>query len=124
MAVQSEARGPKILASCLAYREWAITHPVDFQLIYGNPISGYVAPADITRPLAQRPFDGLLRLFLAAYQTGELAVPAEYAPVPAGVSAQHPGFAAWLPKAIHDFPDALLCLITSGWARIHGHGDA
>ena len=48
LAVQSETCGPKILASCLAYREWAITHPVDFQLIYGNPISGYVAPADIT----------------------------------------------------------------------------
>ena len=117
LAVQSEACGPKILASCLAYREWAITHPVDFQLIYGNPISGYVAPADITLPLARRPFDGLLRLFLEAYQTGELVVPAEYAPVPAGVSAH---FATWLPKAIHDFPDALLCLITSGWARIHG----
>ena len=40
-AVQSEACGPKILASCLAYREWAIAHPVDFQLIYGNPIPGY-----------------------------------------------------------------------------------
>jgi AcrR family transcriptional regulator len=117
LAVQSEACGPKIQASCLAYREWAITHPVDFQLIYGNPISGYVAPADITVPLARRPFDGLLRLFLEAYQTGELVVPAEYAPVPAGVSAH---FATWLPKAIHDFPDALLCLITSGWARIHG----
>ena len=117
LAVQSGACGPKIQASCLAYRAWAITHPVDFQLIYGNPISGYVAPADITRPLAQRPFDGLLRLFLEAYQTGELVVPAEYAPVPAGVSAH---FATWLPKAIHDFPDALLCLITSGWARIHG----
>ena len=117
LAVQSKACGPKILASCLAYREWAITHPVDFQLIYGNPISGYVAPADITLPLARRPFDGLLRLFLEAYQTGELVVPAEYAPVPAGVSAH---FATWLPKAIHDFPDALLCLLTSGWARIHG----
>ena len=117
LAVQSEACGPKILASCLAYREWAITHPVDFQLIYGNPIPGYVAPAEVTVPLARRPFDGLFRLFLAAYQTGELVVPAEYAPVPAGVSAH---FATWLPKAGYDFPDALLCLLMSGWARIHG----
>ena len=30
------------LLACLAYREWAIAHPVDFQLIYGNPIPGYV----------------------------------------------------------------------------------
>ena len=116
-AVEAKTCAPKIAASCLAYREWAIAHPVDFQLIYGNPISGYVAPAEITVPLARRPFDGLLRLFLEAYQTGELVVPAEYAPVPAGISAH---FATWLPKAVYDFPDALLCLLMSGWARIHG----
>ena len=117
LAVQSEACGPKIQASCLAYREWAIAHPVDFQLIYGNPIPGYVAPAEITVPLARRPFDGLSRLFFEAYRTGELVVPAEYTPVPASISAH---FATWLPEAGYDFPDALLCLLMSGWARIHG----
>jgi AcrR family transcriptional regulator len=116
-AVKAETCGPKILASYLAYREWAITHPMDFQLIYGNPIPGYVAPAEITVPLARRPFDGLSRLFLTAYRTGELIVPTEYTPVPASISAH---FAAWLPKAGYDFPDALLCLLMSGWARIHG----
>jgi hypothetical protein len=113
----SETCGPRILSSCLAYREWAIAHPVDFQLIYGNPIPGYVAPADITVPLARRPFDGLFRLFLEAYQTGELVVPAEYAPVPVSITAH---VAVWLPKAGYNFPDALLCLLMSGWARIHG----
>jgi AcrR family transcriptional regulator len=109
--------GPKIIASCMAYREWAVTHPVDFQLIYGNPIPGYHAPAEITVPLARRPFDGLFRLFLEAYQTGELVVPAEYAPVPATITA-HVG--AWPPQAGYTFPDALLCLLMRGWARIHG----
>ena len=116
-AVASEACGPKILASCLAYREWAIAHPVDFQLIYGNPIPGYVAPAEVTVPLARRPFDGLFRLFLEAYQTGELVVPTAYTPVPASIAAH---FAPWLPEAGYDFPDTLLCLLMSGWARIHG----
>jgi AcrR family transcriptional regulator len=115
--VQSPTRGPKIMASCLAYREWAVAHPVDFQLIYGNPIPGYVAPAEITVPLARRPFDGLFRLFLEAYQSGELVVPEEYAPVPPSITAH---FAGWLPTAGYDFPDALLCLLMSGWARIHG----
>lgn len=109
--------GPKILAMCLAYRRWAVEHPVDFQLIYGNPIPGYVAPAEITVPLARRPFDGLFRLFLEAYQSGELVVPAEYTPVPASIAAH---VATWLPTAGYDFPDALLCLLMSGWARIHG----
>jgi AcrR family transcriptional regulator len=109
--------GSKILAMCLAYRRWAVEHPVDFQLIYGNPIPGYVAPAEITVPLARRPFDGLFRLFLEAYQSGELAVPVEYTPVPASIAAH---VATWLPTAGYDFPDALLCLLMSGWARIHG----
>lgn len=112
-----ETCGPKILAMCLAYRQWAVEHAVDFQLIYGNPIPGYVAPAEITVPLARRPFDGLARLFLEAYQTGELVVPTEYEPVPASITAH---FAMWLPEAGYDFPDALLCLLMSGWARIHG----
>jgi AcrR family transcriptional regulator len=116
-AVESETCGPKVVASCVAYREWATAHPVDFQLIYGNPIPGYVAPAEVTVPLARRPFDGLFRLFLQAYRTGELVVPAEYAPVPAGVTRH---FTSWIPATDYDFPDALLCLLASGWARIHG----
>jgi AcrR family transcriptional regulator len=114
-AVESETSGPKILASCLAYRAWAVAHPVDFQLIYGNPIPGYVAPAEITVPLARRPFDGLYRLFLEGYRSGELSIPAAYASVPPGISAH---FAASAPDG--GFPDALLCLLMSGWARIHG----
>jgi AcrR family transcriptional regulator len=116
-AVKSETSGPKIVASCLAYREWALAHPVDFQLIYGNPIPGYVAPAEITVPLARRPFDGLFRLFLEAYRTGQLAVPPEYALVPASISAH---VQTWLPEAGYDFPEVLVCLLMSGWARIHG----
>lgn len=116
-AVQSETCGPKVVASCLAYRQWAVAHPVDFQLIYGNPIPGYHAPAEVTVPLARRPFDGLFRLFLQAYQAGELVIPANYEPAPASVSAH---VAQWLPQAGYAFPEALLCLLMSGWAHIHG----
>src|SRR5262245_33076145 len=35
----------RIMAVLMAYRQWALDHPIDFQLIYGNPIPGYVAPA-------------------------------------------------------------------------------
>jgi hypothetical protein len=44
-------------------------------------------------------------------------VPTTYTPVPASIAAH---FATWLPEAGYDFPDALLCLLMSGWARIHG----
>ena len=117
LAAEGETNAQKIAASCLAYREWAIAHPVNFQLIYGNPIPGYVAPAEITVPLARRPFDGLVRHFSEAYRTGELVVPTEYTPVPASISAH---LTTWLPGAGYDLPDALLCLLMSAWARIHG----
>jgi AcrR family transcriptional regulator len=44
----------QIKAMIYAYRQWAVDHPVDFQLIYGNPIPGYQAPFEVTGPLARR----------------------------------------------------------------------
>src|SRR5262249_49131651 len=31
----------RLLAACLEYRDWALAHPVDYALIFGNPIPGY-----------------------------------------------------------------------------------
>ena len=58
-AEESERPYHKILALCLAYREWAIGNPTVFQLIYGNPIPGYHAPEEVTIPLARRPDCGV-----------------------------------------------------------------
>ena len=35
-----------------AYREWAITYPQRYQLIFGTPIPNYEAPENITLPAA------------------------------------------------------------------------
>jgi len=107
----------KIMALCLAYREWAIANPTVFQLIYSNPIPGYQAPAELTIPLARRPFLGIFRWFIRAHQTGELTIPAEYQAVPPAMAE---GIAAWKRSSGIEMPDALLGLLTSGWARIHG----
>src|SRR5713226_10659292 len=40
-----------LLATVLAYRQWAVEHPTEFALIAGNPIPGYVAPVAQTLPL-------------------------------------------------------------------------
>jgi AcrR family transcriptional regulator len=37
-----------------AYRGWALANPTDFQLIFGNPIPGYIAPTEITVPASIR----------------------------------------------------------------------
>jgi AcrR family transcriptional regulator len=81
----------QIRSTVLAYRQWAVNHPLDFQLIYGNPIPGYVAPFEVTAPLARRPFLPLFGYFWQAYQSGQLTLPA-----------------------------SLFCTVLTGWSRIHG----
>jgi AcrR family transcriptional regulator len=115
--ITSERCWPRIRAAAEAFRTWAIEHPVDFQLIYGNPIPGYHAPGEITVPLAQRPFLGIFRAYLEAYQTGELVIPPEYEDVPPETRA---AIAEWRRASGIDMPDALVGLLISSWARIHG----
>lgn len=107
----------KLAASLRAYRAWGVAHPVDFQLIYGNPIPGYHAPGEITGPLAWRPFAGLFTLLEGAWQRGELAIPAAYTPVPPQVAAFLTEFRQ---TAGLRLPNELVCALASGWARIHG----
>ena len=113
----SERSYHKIVALCLAYRRWAIGHPVHFQLIYGNPIPGYSAPTEITIPLARRPFLGMFRWFVHGYETGELTIPDEYRDVPPPVAES---ISAWKEMSGIEMPDALVVLLMSGWSRIHG----
>ena len=46
----------QLVQTLLTYRRWALEHPIDFQLIYGNPIPGYEAPRELTVPAAERGF--------------------------------------------------------------------
>lgn len=68
-SVTSNTWGPRIKATILAYRRWAVAHPVKFQLIYGDPIPGYAAPAEVTSPVANRPFVILCGYFAEALKT-------------------------------------------------------
>jgi AcrR family transcriptional regulator len=116
-AEPSDRAFDKILALCLAYRQWAMEHPTDFQLIGGNPIPGYQAPAEVTTPLARRPFLGMFRWFISAHASGELTIPVEYQTVPPAMAA---GVGAWRQDSGIDVPDPLMGLLMSGWARIYG----
>ncbi len=43
------------VATARAVREWAVTHPQEFALIYGSPVPGYQAPQDTIDPAARIP---------------------------------------------------------------------
>jgi AcrR family transcriptional regulator len=113
----SMSTASQIEAMLIIYRQWAVDHPVDFQLIYGNPIPGYQAPTEVTGPLARRPFIGLFELYAQALQAGDMEIPEEYLQAPESISSH---LVYWRGHTGIDLPDALICLLMSGWARIHG----
>jgi AcrR family transcriptional regulator len=51
-AIQPDNLEARLTALGLAYRDWAVRYPQRYQLIFGTPISGYEAPADVTLPAA------------------------------------------------------------------------
>ncbi len=56
-----------LLATVLAYRQWAVEHPTEFALIAGTPIPGYVAPVAQTLPLGRRSVKVILDLLQRAW---------------------------------------------------------
>jgi hypothetical protein len=107
----------QMTAFLIAYRAWALAHPTDFQLIYGNPIPGYEAPAEQTVPAARRGFEIIVGLLDQALKTGHLTLPAERLQLPPTVTAHLAGMVEH--EGYHVAPE-ILYLAALGWTRIHG----
>lgn len=101
----------------LEYRRWAINHPTEFQLIYGNPIPGYVAPAEITVPLVQRGFLALAQPLAAAWDAGLVHLPPHYETIPDTVM---PSIRRLREAFGPSYPDGMVYALIVGWTRIHG----
>jgi AcrR family transcriptional regulator len=110
-------RAKQLLAAMLAYRGWALEHPFEFQLIYGNPIPGYVAPEEVTDPPARRPFAALGRIVAELAQEGQIDVQRLAMSVPPSIAAH---IDMWRRASGYEVPDAILYLVVSAWVRIHG----
>jgi AcrR family transcriptional regulator len=107
----------RLRAVMLEYRQWAIDHAVEFQLIYGNPIPGYVAPAQITVPLVQRGFVALAYPLVEAWDAGLVRLPPMYEQMPATVL---PAIRQIREQFAPPYPDGLIYALIVGWTRIHG----
>ena len=107
----------RLMGMLLAYRRWALDHPIDFQLIYGNPIPGYVAPAERTMPAARRGFDVVVEILAGALTAGAIVPPPEYHVLPGAIAEQLSGVIA---HEGYDVPIVVVYLATVGWTRIHG----
>jgi len=105
----------RLVAVMGAYRAWALRHPVDFQLIYGNPIPGYHAPADLTVPEVRRGAAVILTILQAAYDAGALQLSPGMAP-PADILLRASD--TW--GAESALQPAVVFVCMTGWTRMHG----
>lgn len=108
----------RLTAVANAYRRWALAHPIDFQLIYGNPIPNYAQPTGVTYPPARRSFLVVARILTQAMESGEIELPDAYRHLPPAIETS-------LIKLTqvdgHDLPLPALYLAATFWAKIHGH---
>lgn len=99
----------------LAYRQWAITYPERYQLIFGTPIPGYVVPHEQVHPVAARALSALVSVIDALRLVGRLHAPN----VPDIHPASLPAFAQWQ-RSGGDCAIQSLAVAVLIWARVHG----
>jgi len=116
-AMPADDHPGRVLAIVMAYREWALTHPQDYLLIFGTPISGYVAPADITVPVAKRSMDVVVDALMAAWKAGDFEPAPEYARSSAALEAQ---LTAWKENYGYTAKTPAMHLALAGWGLMHG----
>lgn len=104
----------RLLAAMLAYRAWALAAPAEFELLFGAPIPGYHAPAEITAPEARAALRSFGTLFAVAQAAGRLRMPA---PAPPAVAAHAAEWARTTEQAI---PLDVLAAMLWVWGLGHG----
>jgi len=99
----------------LAYHDWATTYPQRYQLIFGTPIPGYEAPADITIPAAAGSLAPLIETIQAIFAAGRLRVD-RFAPMTPELKSM---LEAWSQFTAGNDPEVLYTALVI-WSRVHG----
>lgn len=115
---ENRTAAERLTAVAKANRRWALEHPIDYQLLYGNPIPGYEQPTAVTYPPARRSFLITANIFVDGIESGEYNVPPPYAELPKEL--QH-SIEALTAVDGHQLPEAALYLTAAAWTKFHGH---
>ncbi len=115
-AAPAEDLSGRLLATGLAYREWALVHPQRYQLIFGTPIPGYEAPFEQVFPAAVRSFWALISVVEAIRLTGRLRAEG----FPEAAPDHEPAFSVWQSYAGGVAAIVSVSVATLIWARVHG----
>ena len=114
-ALPEDALGERLATLGMAYRTWAVAYPQRYQLIFGTPIPGYHAPADITLPAAAWALTPLIHTLQAAYQDGQLKTEELSSLTPELLSMLE----AWQQFEGGDHIEVLYLALVI-WSRVHG----
>ena len=114
-AVPMEDSKGRLHAIGMAYRNWALTYPQRYQLIFGTPIPGYEAPMTEVLPSAARSWSALVSVVEQLRVSGKLNA----ASFPEVQEEYKYGFEAW--KTFGGEADLLaLSVAMIIWSRVHG----
>jgi AcrR family transcriptional regulator len=101
-----------------AARRWSLEHPADYALIFGTPIPGYQAPAEVTGPAAGRFAAVPGATYAVAVDTG-VADP-QRSEVPRDIPAGD-GWSKLLVGALPDYPPQLAGILLNAAASLVGY---
>ena len=99
----------------LAYRQWAVTYPQRFILIFGTPIPGYKVSGN-PGTAAQRSFLVLVGVIGEAYQAGKFHLSPGYEAITPALLAR---LEVFRPMGM-PYPPIVMQLALASWSWIHG----
>lgn len=108
-------RAVRLSALGLAYREWAVTYPQRYHLIFGTPIPNYTAPEEVTLPAAAQALVPLIQAIQDLASAGELRTE-RLAEISSKLKSM---LGAWS-EFSGGFDHEVLYLALVIWSRVHG----
>lgn len=106
----------QLAAVGVAYRQWALHYPERYQLIFGTPIPGYIAPYERIAPIATRSLTGLVSVLEALRQQDRLHIPHNLSVVAPEKQAL---FDEWKKAGMEaDIQSVSVAVLI--WGRVHG----
>ena len=103
----------------LAYRDWAIQYQQRYQLIFGTPIPGYEAPADMTLPAAAWALVPLIETLQALFDADKLRVE-KLAKLTPALKSMLEAWRKFVSEKGNDVNVEVLYLAHVIWSRVHG----
>jgi AcrR family transcriptional regulator len=114
-SIPAENHKGRLKAIGLAYRNWALSYPQRYQLIFGTPIPGYEAPKEKVLPFGARSLGALVSVVEDCRKTGHLRVE----DFPSVTPGYEPAFEVWLSYS-KDASILSLSVAILIWTHVHG----